>query len=480
MLPNEDQLLLRESVPAFNNLARVRGCPGRLSVQLKLGDTKRLAFDFEVLGSPEQLVHLPNPFQPEAVQFEGHNFELRDAYCTGLSSQFGPSRVLRGTARRAVIGNADRKAHSIRFYIPNLRAQAVAQVTERLQSTTTELRSGRQVESRPAGRYLDVPVDEAWHLRLATSEEAATWLEPRSENGGTLLTTTGYLYQPGIDPQDAETISEAREMGFDDAFALLKTLGTMMAFANGGYADPLYIQLHRFTGDSGRPWEPTCGVFSNGRATAINELGTSWVAVGTDLGLYFSRLRAMEDLLRRPGWNDTITFVLEQYRIAIQLVHWHVAVTATAVALERLAFAILVLNEEDDVTRAGMMALFLLQSQMTRSERERASTYWQRSAGRSRPRERGLEAALRIVLRRMGLDVIDTEIAAFTRARNEAVHPRPLDSDKEARLSACRDGLLWLEEALLWSIGYTGQYNSRGRASAYSFGPRYRLDEAGE
>lgn len=126
VLPKEDQLLLRESVTAFNNLAEVRGCPGRLTVQLKLGSTKRIAFSFEVLGSPEQVVHLPNPFQPRAVQFEGYSFELLDAYCTGFSSHIGPSRVLRGSARRAVIGDADAKAHSVRFYVPNLRAQAVA------------------------------------------------------------------------------------------------------------------------------------------------------------------------------------------------------------------------------------------------------------------------------------------------------------------------------------------------------------------
>jgi len=74
-----------------------------------------------------------------------------------------------------------------------------------------------------------------------------------------------------------------------------------------------------------------------------------------------------------------------------------------------------------------------------------------------------------------GYDDIE-DVQAFVRLRNDAVHIETSDIPLERVDKSFRQALQWLEEVLLWRLGYAGRYADRTSYFSTSTKPRYDCD----
>ena len=84
---------------------------------------------------------------------------------------------------------------------------------------------------------------------------------------------------------------------------------------------------------------------------------------------------------------------------------------------------------------------------------------------------------LSCLLERIGLlqDIEANSIQDFLDVRNDAVHPRQSAMNIDRRLQLIRKALQWIDEVLLWRIGYKGQYLDRTQEWTTPIPQRYNL-----
>jgi hypothetical protein len=80
-------------------------------------------------------------------------------------------------------------------------------------------------------------------------------------------------------------------------------------------------------------------------------------------------------------------------------------------------------------------------------------------------------------LNRIGLteDNNPDVVQSFLDIRNDAVHPRVSNIDLDERKKMIVKAIQWIDEIILWRIGYSGQYRDRTQAMESSINPRYNL-----
>jgi hypothetical protein len=470
MLPKAKDILLKERVQLYNNLARNEDCSGRLAVALEVYPIPRISWEFEILGESECHlgVHLgtDEPVSP----FIGHWFSIEQPLLTGIAhDDIGPRSVFRGTTVQADFGALDAPAHTFRFYLPNAKFQErspVGQVPMFKRIKEGKKRKYKGLEG--AGRAFEAVIDSAWSIRLQIDQNALDWLD--GKNIGCIITTSGALTSKKSHKRNSE--SKRATLTLRDATELFNTLRLLLSYANGGYLGPLYVDALYM-----HPEQPEIVAASamRYRTTPLEQLGTSWIAVDSDLSLYLQCFSTFHTMLHSPPWDEAFDVILAWYFQSTYLGRaWPIIANAIGTALERLSYTILVLEEKDNTKRQRAELLF------ERSKQDTARKEW--AIGK---KYGGADISitgkrLQLLLERIGLtkargynDVDDA--MAFLEVRNEATHPKPGAITYEERNRLLHQATQWIDEILLWRLGYNGKYLDRSKKWRTSREPRYDL-----
>ncbi|NJM74295.1 MAG: hypothetical protein HC862_31920 [Scytonema sp. RU_4_4] len=409
----------------------------------------------------------------------GHNFSIEQSICTGDSyNAVGPLRAIRGATAQAVYGDMEDTAHIFIFYLPNTRFQYKSVGQEILRKTLKEVGSDIEVGSENGGKYVRSAIDKIWSIRLDIRIDALNWLNLQNRNTGTLITTVGTLYQPKDKSIEPETLSELQTITLSNALEHLKNLSYFLSYANGGYIGPLYIEGYKYTQNRLHPIQTSCAVALAFETTPIEQLCSSWVTVESNLKLYMECFPAFERMMQNLTWRETIDFTLTQYFQATRPgMPWQVVASAIGAALERLSYTILVEEESDTNKKADFELLF---DTFDKDKRNRADKRWKMDDKYKKTDGKYLSwtgIRLSLLLERIGLvaDKNPDNIQSFLNIRNDAVHPRVSIMTIEQRWKFIKQTIQWIDEVLLWRLGYSSKYLDRTQQWESSTLPRYNL-----
>lgn len=473
MIPKQQDIVLEEKIKLYNNFSRINDCDGRLFVEFQIYPTPRIVWEFEKLG----IINCNFPFgdfKKPLNPFKGYAFSIEKPYLRGTCDGLGPRYGLNGSTAQAVYADADKLAHHFEFYLPNTRFQQENLHQAKLEKTVTEAITGKRVSGGGEGRYIDVPVDNTWSIRLEVRSNALDWLNPRNQNIGALVTTVGLLYQTNFSFTKPETFSELQTISLKDALERLEPLSYLLSYANGGFIGPLYVESYQFSQDSSNPLQIISAIATVYQVTPLERLGLSWNTSESDLTQYVKCLSAFERMMCNQAWKDTFDFSLIQYFQAIQNRDWAILGSAIGTVLERLSYTILVEEEADTNKKATYGLLF------DTRQTSNAKQHWNLGKKIGQENISVTNKRLRLLLERVGLtnqrgynDLDD--VSSFLEVRNDAVHPRIGAMTAEQRGKHINQAIQWVDEILLWRLGYNGKYLDRTQYLRSSTTPRYDL-----
>lgn len=423
---------MEPKVLLYNNLASTGSCSGRLFSELEVFPVPRLIWDFETLGN--NACEPKNKRSVLSNPLIGERFEIERAAITNRS--FGSISGInkyscKGLASQAFFGYSDFKGHSFRFYLPNARFQEENFVGQgHIENVIKASKNGDEWERQGSteGRFITEPIDDKWEIHLETRQNSLDWLKNNNMNIGTLITTVGNL--TSIKSKDEENEDRAITT-LREAVERLRTLGLMLSFANGGYIGPLYTE------GVYRDIELICaGTVTVSRTTPLEQIGSTWLETESDLATFIRCFAIFERMGEKDIWAQEFDVILSWYFQAIQPQNrqlgkpWPVVANALGAALERLDY-ILFENE-----------LCLGKSEALAKKIERMLDY----IGINKTR---------------GYSDINL-IRNFVDIRNDATHPKQTGNyTPKERDNTLQKAIQWVEEILLWRIGYEGKYRDR-------------------
>lgn len=481
MIPSDKDLILQKKVKLYNNLAKINDCQGRLLSELEIYPTPRLTWEFEVLGEIQGGFPYGAAWKQGSLDsFVGHSFLIENPVCTEeLSRNIGPSEALRGEAKQAVYGEVKDSGNSFIFYLPNTQFQSKRARQNLIIRSLQDSSNDKEVGSSEEGRYGVAPIDDTWEIRLDIRKAALEWLNPRDRNIGTFITTIGQLRQTKFNVSDPKTFSDLKEITLHRALERIKNLCWLLSYINGGYIEPLYIEGYKAPQDEFNVPQISCAAALSFKTTPLEKIGQSWLTESSDLNALLGCFSAFEKMMHSPLWRETFDFTLIQYFQAIQpdQVGWPVRASAVGAALERLSHMILIDEETDLQKKSNYELLFNIKK--NKEEQKQYSKYWKCLKFQKTNSEYLSQTGVRLscLLERVGLtqDQNADDIQAFLDVRNDAVHPRVSSMTIEQRSQLIRKAIQWIDEILLWRIGYNGQYLDRSQAWVDSISPRYNL-----
>lgn len=464
MIPKKESLILADKLVIYNNFATINDCQGRLFVELQVYPTPRITWDFEILGTQE--CQFPRiDVNLEQCFFAGYSLRVENLRIT--NNFFGTGKKnASGNASRVFWGDLDVPAHTFHFCLTNTKFQQKCLAQYTLQETINERRFTNDeydnvlCRQRDVGKFIETPLNSIWSVRLEIGEEALQWLNPKQENIGIgiRLTGMGKLFQPQCanfpDSLTSLTITEAQER--------IGNLCQLLSYANGGFIAPIFIEAERYNPEGQEnPIIQTISALTmtDYQVTSLEQLGNSWLMMQSDLRSFVSCYSSFEKMLAKPFWKDTFYFVLVQYFQAIRGGNWELAASATGAALERLSYVILVKDQTDTMTKVNFENLFS-------SDRKLRDPANQKLGSKTKV----TETRLRLLLERIGLPADDTqEVKNFLDVRNDALHPKFSGMSQNQRWQLICRGIQWIDEVLLWRLGYNGKYLDRITFAAMVF-----------
>jgi len=475
MLPKDKDLLLKEKVKLYNNIAKLNDCEGRLLAELEVYPTPRIVWEFEMLGDAQCNFPFWSCTDSDALLI-GHCFSIEKPIVSGPPAiGLGPLKALKGDTAQAFYGELEDAVHHLTFYLPNTRFQSISKHQDRLLNVLKDPKSNREKGWEEERLYIDLPLDDIWSVSLEIRTDAIDWLS-KHRNRGTFVTTVGQLYQHKYQAMKPETLSELQTITLKNALVRLNHFSRLLSYANGGYTGPLYIEGHRFTQDRSNPWETSSVVLAY-TTTPLEQLCHSWITYESDLRAYIGCLTTFERMRQNPIWEETFDFTLIQYFQAMRgRMAWQVMASAAGAALERLSYTILVEDETNSTKKANCALLFGISGK----ERQNAQQRWNLGKGPGQEDISVTGKRLRLLLERIGItksrgyDDID-DVPLFLEVRNDAVHPRTGSITVEQRWKLINQAIQWIDEVLLWRIGYRGKYLDRIQQRGNSTTPRYDL-----
>ena len=462
MIPSSKDLILQKKVKLYNNLANIDNCQGRLLAELEIYPNPRIVWDFEVLGDTNNFPYWAGGINSEkSLKINGHAFsiEQESVLFNDLKNDVGPRNALRGSTKKAIYGDLQNSGNVFGFYLPN-----------------TIYQSKRSNQESKNDRYsIDVPIDKSWNIYLCIDKEAREWLDPKNRNIGSLITAVGTLYSPGSNSDTSDNFSENLEITLENAVKRIQNICLLLSYVNGGWVSPLYIEGYK---QKNNGTNFSCAIALASHTTPLEKVGLSWFTNQSDLKNFLECIPAFEKMIDNDSWKETFDFALIQYFQAIQvgLVGWPVIASAVGAALERLSYIILVLEEPDLGKRDINELLF------TRNKGEKQKQYdqqFQKDEYKKQDNKYLSPTGIRLIclLNRIGLteDNNPDVVQSFLDIRNDAVHPRVSNMDLDERKKMIVKAIQWIDEIILWRIGYSGQYRDRTQAMESSINPRYNL-----
>jgi hypothetical protein len=483
MLPKHENLVLKDKFLLYNNIAKINDCEGRLLAELQVFPSVRLTFEFEILGKHQY--RLPCIFSDDDLSKSiiGNIFEIKKPFFNRRQEDIGPQVILSGIANESTYGDIGDPAHLFKFYLPNCRVQCTSGGQNYLNKIVEEDNTGQEVFRGQGheGKYIEFSLDEKWNIRLDITKNVLDWLDSKNQNIGTLITTAGKLYQPGYDYKKPETCLQLEEIKSEDAVKQLNNLSLLLSFANGGFVSPLYIEGSKFHVNFPKTRPQFASVRSPYQITPIEHLGTTWVTEYSDLEKYLTCLNSFAIMQQQKYWRDTFEFVLIQYFQAVRYnqynssnTHWPIQASSLGAALERLSYTILVEEETNIRLKSDHELLFDITKGIEAKSRWRNLPKYKKSDSNSLS-STGIRLSL--LLEKIGLisDINPDNIQIFLNVRNDAVHPKQGTITQSQRDEMLGRAMMWVDEILLWRLGYDGEYLDRSKNWRTSISPRFNL-----
>jgi hypothetical protein len=481
-------LFLKKKIKLYNNIAKVNSCEGRLLVELEVYPYPRITWEFEVLGDTEHNSS-DNIFKPETTNeihsFSGYGFSIKKPYWHTIPFDDTGGCLIEGNAAQVFYSDIEDTAHKFTFYLPNTRFQFInkrqysirKKIKTSLQSSLNH-RDNIDVDDFLAlrdGKFISTAIDDTWSIGLQIWNESLDWLDPKARNTGTLITATGELFQH---TQTEKSFPELQQISLSDALERLKKFSWFLAYANGGYLGPLYITGHEYNNNINLPqFTQKCTTVLSYPTTALEQLGTTWITKDSNLEAYVRCFSNFEKMMETT-WKDAFHFVLAQYFQAVQpdRVAWQIVASATGTALERLSYAILIEDENDESEKSKHKLLFEVRTSKEYKNIWNCGDKYERESGKNYYPKTVIRISC--LLERVGLrdDAKELEaIQTFVSVRNDAVHPIARGFRSEVLSSAINKAIQWIDEILLWRFEYNGEYLDRSKNPGHSIKPRYDL-----
>ncbi len=447
----EDDLILKPALDLYDNLGEMDGHEGRLRVNFQINPFPNLRWDFESLGKGWPKF--------DGTGFDGsisgYNFVLDDAIGVPTRAIGTPTSIhgfaFGGVAGKAWSGDKNEYPDKISFYLPNSRCLISTSEGSLFSDTyqlvymegqRPELSEVHPIQSRVGG-YWELNLGNNIGAFIHCNDQSERWLKNR-ESQGTYLSAKGEIYYIR-DSEDNE--NNLTKLEFEKALKKIDNLCWLLSFANGGYIGPLVVTASTYGDSIGE-----MALFRPYQTTPIELIGKSWVAPETDLGLFMECLPTFESMISSEPWKTVFDLIVIWYFQAIQPNSaqssgkpWPTVANALGAALELLSVTIL---EDEFGEPTNKLAK---------------------------------KTQLEKLLQKIGVFNLDEDAKyakVFIDVRNDATHPRKLQkyTDEERRLSL-RYAKLWVEETLLWRLGYSSGYFRRIPGSKrFSFNPpRYDL-----
>jgi hypothetical protein len=442
MISKKENFILAKKLVVYNNFAEIDDLVGRLLVELQIYPIPRILWDFEILGMEVPQFH--DVFASESLLenfFLGYLIQVERLKLEVIIRGVDISSTAKGTALRAYLDldDPETQSHKFNFCLTNTRFQRIyhCHVLD---------------EDCDGGVVKGIPLNSKWAINLEIGKQACKWLDTRKDNVGIYLTGVGTLFQLK-ETEEAEKIPESlTNITISEAEAILKNLCLLLSYANGGFIAPVFIEGEKYNkyepdendlkSQAFIATETTSTLISTAyQFTSLEKLGKSWLTEDSDLEVFISCFGSFEKMLAKTFWKETFYFILVQYFQAITSNNWQLAASATGAALERLSYAILVEDENETIKKEHYSRLF-------------------------EARKTPLKQKIKLLLERIGLttsrgydDVTDVE--KFTSVRNDSVHPKVSKRTLEDRSRAIMQAIQWIDDVLLWRLGYEGHYIDR-------------------
>lgn len=446
--------ILKDKLNVYNNLATSGDSSGRLSIIYNIYPAPTIFWEFETASkdSPEPKYDENGKISPP---FEDIFLSVPEAW-PGSSNELSIYKPIgswvSGRTPKVIIGDQNLVGKSFSFYLPNAAFQKVGTSGKNFrvkEISHYNSQASRKVDRNFREGFAEANIGNKNTLSMYTPIESINWLKG-SRSVGTYITTSGNLL---VD----------KDISIDAAVHLLKDITFLLSFANGGFIAPLVVSMSQQDREKEYP-----SIYSAYIIDPVEHIMSTWFSPNSDIVMLLECFPAFQKMLETEPWKSNFHWVLTWYFQAFQppgIQHtgkrWPVAANALGAALEKLASIILV--EEMKV--------------VTEDDFRSKKNIW------------FLESKIRKLLEVIGVTEIieyDTQdpehgvkdaVWWFKEMRNDATHPKSNHSwdDKEEVSVICGNAIQWVEEILLWRLGYQGRYwdRSSGRIGTL---PRYKVE----
>ncbi|MBE9135728.1 hypothetical protein IQ254_00650 [Nodosilinea sp. LEGE 07088] len=469
MIPNRKDLLLSESLDLYDNLAVVDEVTGRLNAKLQIYPSAFIEWDFELFADDSIDIQKlresfrEHPLTAPALFLEDltQNRESYSSVATLLS--------FAGRATKLVLGNKNSNGQSFNFLLTNTKvlsyclAQDILEYKVIEKGLITPGLPAREIASGEEGKFIDAPLDSNWNLRLEIRKEAMDWLDDKRKSIGSYLTCEAELYQPRR--SHLENWESLEKLNLEQSEAMIQNISWLLSYANCGFVAPLYIEAKTYqmsSRDTPSFTTEFASFTTNLQTTSLELLGQSWFVWISDLKALIGCFPAFRSMLSSSGWRETFYFVLIQYFQATRFGDWQIAASAAGAALERLSYQVLVEDEVNPTSKSNHELLFAIDGRT----RNTAKSVWNLGSSSSQQNVSVTTKRLMLTLERIGLTATRghtdaNDVLAFLNVRNDAVHPRVSTMDTNERIAVILKAIQWIDEILLWRLGYEGKYLDR-------------------
>ena len=448
-LSSLDDLFHQEKVELYNNIAGIGGCKGRLKVDLYINPIPILFWDFESKKTTSRNREITSDQDGYLLQpIKGYDILIDRPYSphTFWSLAFSSTNSihLRGSADRVIFGNEKLRSKEFHFFLtdflfPRHHYRELGRIQKRFEVEQDSQRTFLSEYS--AGRIFECLIDSTFSIQITFPEESMDLLENRLQKAGSMITAKGKIIY-----------SENNKTSLPRIKQVVKELSNFclfLSFANGGYVSPIIIE-----GASEQDRKNNSCIVSVMQTTPIEIKGQSWVSLNTKFSDYVNCYPEFKKLLSLKHWGDDLEIILDWYFQIIQPLYfpigkkWPILANAIGATLEKL-YALIVVNDLEQLTtdKSG----------------------------------KNLKAKIEITLQSIGIDrniwhqdydLIDE----FIKLRNDATHAFKFNNFNDEQISVIiHHGIQWIEEILLWRLGYHGMYENRNFRHEKSISPRYDL-----
>jgi hypothetical protein len=464
-LDDKDLIAQQQDIELFNNIGYLDNFEGRLTVWLTINPTPRIRWEFEVARGDYRFIEKPI----RLVSWEDTSPSLVVSDPKAHSS-VGCRSQMSGYAEKVIYGNIDTPAHYFNFYLPN---------TDFIrQATGGDFQDFIKIFNKP----LKANLGNGWTVELFTNEHALKWLDPKQVNKGSMITLKIQLFD--TDKDSIDKIQNLRDKSILDAEKTFHDLCLMLSYINGGYVQPIYLTANKL-GMNERHQSSSLAISQ--LISPIEEVGKSFlINYGIeDLLNFIKCFSNFQKMLQLPHWQEKWILILEWYFQAIPRISERrrnpllpVVVNALGTLLENLALIILVddeLNRNKQAIKAEQFAGKNLKKTKGLGLEEYGFNLEDES---NKDKHKSLaKYRLRLVLKRIGINNEEDNINNFVRIRNNATHAKhdDLNLDIMKQHEVVWTATQWVDEIILWRLGYNGQYKQRSLKIDKPINPRYDL-----